>query len=156
MSEVRTERLGPAALEDEERLLTDGLVVLDDDPTGTQAIAGVPVVIDISGPGLAQAFAGKPASIYVSTNTRALPADKAGARLGRIVASIREAWPDAHFVMRGDSTLRGHVGEEFLSVKDSATNTLVLVPAMPAGGRLTLGGEHYLVRAGARAAGPYD
>lgn len=148
VSELRTDHLGAASPEDEDQLLRDGLVVLDDDPTGTQAIAGVPVVIDISGPGLAQALAGKPRSIYVSTNTRAFPPDKAGARLGRIVASIREAWPNAHFIIRGDSTLRGHVGEEFLSVKDSATNTLVLVPAMPGVGRITLDGEHYLVRDG--------
>jgi uncharacterized protein YgbK (DUF1537 family) len=146
VSGIPTGQLGAASPEDEDHLLRDGLVVLDDDPTGTQAIAGVPVVIDISGPGLAQAFAGKPTSIYVSTNTRAFPPDKVGARLGRIVASVREAWPNAHFVMRGDSTLRGHVGEEFLSVKDDATNTLVLVPAMPGAGRLTLDGEHYLVR----------
>jgi uncharacterized protein YgbK (DUF1537 family) len=150
VSELPTGRPDFASSGDDDELLRDGLVVLDDDPTGTQAIAGVPVVIDISAPGLAQVFAGEPTSIYVSTNTRALSANDAGARLRRIVTSVREAWPKAHFIMRGDSTLRGHVGEEFLSVKDGATNTLVLVPAMPSGGRLTLDGEHYLVRGGLR------
>jgi uncharacterized protein YgbK (DUF1537 family) len=136
--------------EDDDELLNAGLVVLDDDPTGTQAIAGAPVVVDISGPGLAEAFSCAPTSIYISTNTRALSGVAAGSRLTQVVSSVRAKWPEARFIMRGDSTLRGHVGEEFMAVRGPRVTTLVLVPAMPGAGRLTLGGHHYLVRDGVR------
>jgi uncharacterized protein YgbK (DUF1537 family) len=131
--------------------LSGGLVVLDDDPTGTQAATGVPVIIDPSATTVARwTQAHPPGGLYVSTNTRALSPEAAAARLRSVVTSVRQAWPDARFLLRGDSTLRAHMAQDFFAVRQPGTEVLALVPAMPASGRVTVGGEHYLVRDGVR------
>ena len=63
--------------------------------------------------------------------------------------------PDARLVLRGDSTLRGHLLEEYRGV--SATSIcpgewppLLLVPALPSAGRVTVGGVHLFERDGRR------
>jgi uncharacterized protein YgbK (DUF1537 family) len=130
-----------------------GLVVLDDDPTGTQAVAGVPVLVDISAEFLHRWFAGhQPQPVYVLTNTRALKPAEARRVVARVVAAARSGWPRARFVCRGDSTLRGHVLEEYQGVAGGAAPVLLLAPAMPHAGRVTEDGRHYLITAGARIA----
>jgi uncharacterized protein YgbK (DUF1537 family) len=56
--------------------------------------------------------------------------------------------------LRGDSTLRAHLLEEYLGLCDAAhpgsTPPLLLVPALPAAGRVTVGGVHLLDRDGVR------
>ena len=63
-------------------------------------------------------------------------------------------FPGAQLVLRGDSTLRAHLREEYDAVRDVAfpglTPTLLLVPALPAAGRVTVGGVHLLERSGRR------
>src|SRR5206468_11139000 len=55
---------------------------------------------------------------------------------------------------RGDSTLQAHLLEEYLAVRDVAfpgrTPPLLLVPALPYAGRITVGGVHLLERDGRR------
>ena len=50
--------------------------------------------------------------------------------------------PDAAVVLRGDSTLRGHLLEEYLGLRDVVTPSgwpvLLLVPALPSAGRITI------------------
>ena len=57
-------------------------------------------------------------------------------------------------MLRGDSTLRGHVLEEYLGVRDvvapSGWPVLLLVPALPSAGRITVGGVHLFDRDGRR------
>lgn len=64
----------------------------------------------------------------------------------------REAAADARVVLRGDSTLRGHLLEEYLVVRSVVAPgrwpVLLLVPALPAAGRITIDGVHLFVRAG--------
>lgn len=120
------------------------VVVLDDDPTGTQCAAGVPVV-------LRPAYAGRlPAdwrAAYVLTNSRAKGALEAAALVRRVRGAI--APPGAELVLRGDSTLRGHVFIEMiaLGLNDGAG---IIVPAYPAAGRITVDGVHYLATGGNR------
>jgi uncharacterized protein YgbK (DUF1537 family) len=131
--------------------LTPGVVVLDDDPTGTQAAAGARVLVDISAAGLESWFADNPPQpVYVSTNTRALPPGQARELVARVADVASRLWPGATFVCRGDSTLRGHVREEYEGLARGAPRALLLVPAMPAAGRVTLGGRHYLTTDGRR------
>jgi uncharacterized protein YgbK (DUF1537 family) len=121
-------------------------VVLDDDPTGTQAVHDVPVLLRWSPDTLGAALSASP-SVHVLTNARALDASAAeevtfdGARTAHLVA------PDARLVLRGDSTLRGHLLAEYQAVVWAAfaerDPILLLVPALPAAGRVTLGGVHY-------------
>jgi uncharacterized protein YgbK (DUF1537 family) len=126
-----------------------GLVVLDDDPAGPYSAAGVPVLVDLD-PGFLRGWLGThpPQPVYVLTNTRALSAAAARLVVAGLAAVVREHWPDARLVMRGDSTLRGHVLEEYQGVAGDGAPVLLLAPAMPSTGRVTLGGQHYLAAGG--------
>ncbi|MGW7291884.1 four-carbon acid sugar kinase family protein [Streptomyces xiamenensis] len=131
-------------------------IVLDDDPTGTQSATGVPVLLGPEEPGLAKRLTEvlrHDDAVYVLTNSRAI--DEAAA-VG-LVARVREAGEAAgqalgedgvRFVLRGDSTLRGHVFPESDAFA-TADSVLLFLPAFPAGGRTTREGVHY-VRVGDR------
>lgn len=126
-------------------------VVLDDDPTGTQSVADLPVLTAWEVEDFALAFAeGKPA-IYVMTNSRSLAPDDAERINREVVSAALEAAngiPMA-FVSRSDSTLRGHfplepdtIAEEIEKV-GNPVDGIVLVPAFGDAGRITVGGVHY-------------
>jgi uncharacterized protein YgbK (DUF1537 family) len=126
--------------------VTSGVVVLDDDPTGTQAAAGARVLIDTSAPALRTWFTDHPPQpVYVCTNTRALSPGRARDLVTRVADVAAARWPGVRFVCRGDSTLRGHVLEEYQGLAGDAAPAMLLVPAMPSAGRITVGGRHYLV-----------
>lgn len=120
------------------------VVVLDDDPTGTQCAAGVPVVLR---PASAGPLPAEWPAAYVLTNSRALPALEASALVRRVRGRI--APPGAELVLRGDSTLRGHVFTEMMSL-DLDRGAGLIVPAYPAAGRVTVDGVHYLATGGRR------
>lgn len=121
------------------------VIILDDDPTGTQCASGVPVALDPRPAALAR-LDGRAwrqgRALYVLTNTRAVDAGQA-ARIVHGVRAAFEAHGDTVMVLRGDSTLRGHVAKE-MEALDLDRGVGLIVPAFPAAGRLTLGGIHYL------------
>lgn len=132
------------------------LVVLDDDPTGTQSVADLPVLTRWDVEDFTWAFGqGKPA-VYVLTNTRSLDPAEAAARNGEVVRNALAAAgsPDTlrlGFVSRSDSTLRGHyplepdvIAATVAEASGEKTDGVVLVPAFPDAGRLTIGGVHYM------------
>ncbi len=127
------------------------LIVLDDDPTGAQAQAGVPVALEWGSELLADLAARRPAAIHILTNTRALTAQEAQSVTREAAAAAAVAFGDARTVLRGDSTLRAHLLPEYMGLREARfaqrTPVLMLVPALPAAGRITEGGSHYL-RAG--------
>jgi uncharacterized protein YgbK (DUF1537 family) len=128
-----------------------GLIVLDDDPTGTQAAAGVRVLLDLGPRYLRHWFRGhEPQPVYLLTNTRALDAGQARDLIAGVCGVVREEWPHARIVLRGDSTLRGHLRPEYEGIAGSGSRVLLVVPAMPAAGRVTIGGTHFLVERGRR------
>lgn len=117
------------------------VVVLDDDPTGTQCASAVTVALD---PHPAALAAFDDAALYVLTNTRAMNAQAAAATVRGVMAGFagRTDLP-AVFVLRGDSTLRGHIATEMHEL-GLARGVGLIVPAYPAAGRVTVGGVHYL------------
>ncbi|WP_159803028.1 four-carbon acid sugar kinase family protein [Arthrobacter zhaoguopingii] len=136
------------------------LVVLDDDPTGTQSVADLPVLTAWEPGDFEWAFShrihGAAASaVYVLTNTRSLDPAEAEQRNRDIVTNALAA-ADASgvsvgFVSRGDSTLRGHfplepdtIAATLREVRGIDTDGVVIVPAFPDAGRVTIGGIHYL------------
>jgi uncharacterized protein YgbK (DUF1537 family) len=127
------------------------IAVLDDDPTGTQAVKDTPVVLDWSQDVLERL---PDRSFHVVTNTRARSAADAYAVTREVAAAVLRRFPDAQIVLRGDSTLRAHLREEYDAVRDVAfpglTPALLLVPALPAAGRVTIDGVHLLEREGRR------
>lgn len=129
-------------------------VVLDDDPTGTQSVADLPVLTAWSEEDFQWAFStGKPA-VYVMTNSRSLsPAD--AQEINRSVvrsamAAARGARIQVGFVSRSDSTLRGHfpleprtIASEVLSQGGKPVDGFIIVPAFGDAGRITVRGTHY-------------
>ncbi len=142
------------------RLEDDGLriVVLDDDPTGTQTVHDVPVYTRWSPEVLAGALAGDEPVFYLSTNSRGLEA-AAAVRLGReIGAALGEAArsagvrPDAVVpASRSDSTLRGHYPAEVDALLDGLkrdVDGVILAPAFFEGGRYTIDDVHWVEQEG--------
>ncbi|MEU2614809.1 four-carbon acid sugar kinase family protein [Micromonospora sp. NPDC007271] len=127
-------------------------VVLDDDPTGTQSASGVRVLLRWDADLLTSTLREVDA-VYLQTNSRAVDQATAVARSRRIRAEVEAASTalggPVQVVLRGDSTLRGHVFAE-TDVFTTDDSPVLFVPAFPAGGRTTVGGVHYV----RTAAGP--
>ncbi|MET4591156.1 four-carbon acid sugar kinase family protein [Arthrobacter sp. 754] len=135
------------------------LVVLDDDPTGTQSVSDLPVLTSWDVEDFIWAFAQAKPAVYVLTNTRSLDPAEAAARNEEVVrnalaaASSSKAGSNLRlgFVSRSDSTLRGHyplepdvIAATVAEVTGEQTDGVVLVPAFPDAGRVTIGGVHYM------------
>lgn len=121
-------------------------VVLDDDPTGTQSATGVRVLLASDADAIEAALRDAE-SVYVQTNSRAIDEPAAVELVGRIRRDAFEAGrrlgADIEFVLRGDSTLRGHVFAE-VEVFAGRDSRVVFVPAFPDGGRTTVHGTHFV------------
>jgi uncharacterized protein YgbK (DUF1537 family) len=119
------------------------IIVLDDDPTGTQAVSDVDVVLVPSRARFDSFFGSAARALYVLTNTRAMPRATAIAYLEWVVAQIDAAAVEAGQrwvpILRGDSTLRGHVFAE-ADVLGGRDAVVLFVPAFPEGGRTTVDG----------------
>ncbi|MCJ1674575.1 hypothetical protein MT355_15050 [Rathayibacter sp. VKM Ac-2929] len=131
------------------------LIVLDDDPTGTQSVADLPVLTQWDPSDFHWALSlGRPA-VYVLTNTRSLDAVTTARRNREIVRNASLVASDLGlrlaFVSRGDSTLRGHfpletdvIADALRELTGAEIDAIVLVPAFPDAGRITVGGVHYM------------
>ncbi|MET7479716.1 four-carbon acid sugar kinase family protein [Streptomyces sp. NPDC005648] len=131
------------------------LVVLDDDPTGTQTVADVPVLTSWTVDDLRWALRQDSAVFFVLTNTRSLSPEDAAARNREVVRALHaaSAAEGTGYVLasRGDSTLRGHfpletdvLAEELTELGAGAPDGVVLVPAYIEAGRLTVGSRHWM------------
>jgi len=140
--------------------MTDGtrrerpLVVLDDDPTGTQAVSNVPVLLAWDDALVTETAEAGPSAIHLLTNSRALPPEDARAVVLDAACTAVSALGRPRVALRGDSTLRAHLLEEYLAVCEAVfigrRPPLLLVPALPPAGRVTVGGIQYLDRNGVR------
>ena len=130
------------------------LVVLDDDPTGTQSVYDLPVIMNWTVESLDWALRQGAPAVYVMTNSRSLDPAEAE-RVNREV--VRAAFAAAtavgvrvDFVSRSDSTLRGHfplepatLAEEVRAETGTAVDGIVIVPAFGDAGRITVDSIHY-------------
>lgn len=127
------------------------LIVLDDDPTGTQTVHDIEVLTEWSIESLIEEFKKRPKCFFILTNSRALTSEKASALIADICRNIDSAAKsvekaDYTVVLRGDSTLRGHFPEE----ADAAVSVLgemdawIICPFFLQGGRYTIGDTHYV------------
>ena len=129
------------------------LVVLDDDPTGTQSVADLPVVTGWSVEDLTWALSTGAPAVYVMTNSRSLdPADAERVNIEVVtnaLAAAGRAGARIAFVSRSDSTLRGHYPLEPATIADlleragTRVDGIILSPAFPDAGRVTVHGTHY-------------
>lgn len=130
------------------------LFVVDDDPTGAQGQAGVPLLLSWKAGSIEAAMRDHPPALHLLTNSRALGEDAAYAVVRDATEAAGAAASHPRVVLRGDSTLRAHLLPEYAGVRDAlspgAVPPLLLVPALPAAGRITRDGRHWLVRGGRR------
>lgn len=135
------------------------LIVLDDDPTGTQSVSALPVLTSWDESDFDWAFQQGAPAIYVLTNSRSLGEPEAAQCNREIVQNATQAAARAGmqliFVSRSDSTLRGHypletdvMAQTLVETTHAEIDGVVIVPAFPDAGRVTIGGVHYM-RSGA-------
>lgn len=127
------------------------LVVLDDDPTGTQTVHDVPVLTAWSVELLCQELADPGPVCYILTNSRSLPAAEAVTLSGTIghnlTTAVRQTGRAVSVVSRSDSTLRGHFPHEVDALARALGgdfDACLLVPFFQEGGRYTAADVHYV------------
>lgn len=127
------------------------VVVLDDDPTGTQTVHGIPVLTEWSVATLEAELRDPAPCFYLLTNTRAFPVARAceiNREIGRNLSTAAQRAGRAFTVVsRSDSTLRGHYPAETDALMDSlggGFDGTLIIPAFGAGGRYTVGDVHYV------------
>jgi uncharacterized protein YgbK (DUF1537 family) len=130
------------------------LGVLDDDPTGSQAVHGIEVVTVLEQAAYQAALGGPGGACFVLTNTRSLD-EPAAARLTTqaardLFAVAQQRGARIQLVSRSDSTLRGHVLAEVTAIQAARREVLgrgfdgvLLIPAFIEAGRLTAGDIHW-------------
>lgn len=130
------------------------VVVLDDDPTGTQTVHGIPVLthwpVDALRAELAR-IAGDLPAFYLLTNSRSLPLSEAEAMNAEIGRNLVEAGRQANYefavVSRSDSTLRGHFPGEVSALAHALAQDFdawLIIPFFLEGGRYTIDDIHYV------------
>ncbi|MEX1241639.1 MAG: four-carbon acid sugar kinase family protein [Cyclobacteriaceae bacterium] len=127
------------------------IVVLDDDPTGTQTSYDVTVLTDWKVALLTEELKKKPSILFILTNSRSLheaAAIQLAFEIGHnLKEAVRKSGQEIIALSRSDSTLRGHFPAEVdalaeaLDMEDAVT---ILVPAFIEGGRYTLQDVHYI------------
>lgn len=127
------------------------LVVLDDDPTGTQTSYDVTVLTEWTVALLVEELRKKPSILFILTNTRSMP-EHAAVRLTREIGqnlkeAVKETGQEIVTISRSDSTLRGHFPAEVAALAQAVNQedaVWILVPAFIEGGRFTIGDVHYI------------
>jgi uncharacterized protein YgbK (DUF1537 family) len=126
------------------------LVVLDDDPTGTQTVRDVAVITTWDVATLSSELCAAPACFYILTNSRSLAPPATRALHLELAANLRAASAAtgrAYVVAsRSDSTLRGHYPLETDTLAEilGPFDATFLTPYFEAGGRYTLHDTHYV------------
>ncbi|MEX2374883.1 MAG: four-carbon acid sugar kinase family protein [Dehalococcoidia bacterium] len=121
--------------------------IFDDDPTGTQTSSDVDVLLDLSSDSIGEFVRTRQNAVFLLTNTRGLAEREAVDLVRRTKEVIHHALvaDEAPYalVLRGDSTLRGHIFAEIDAIAQQGS-AILFVPAFPEGGRATINGVHYL------------
>lgn len=132
------------------------IIVLDDDPTGSQTVHSCLLLTRWDEAALRQALLDPSPLFFVLTNTRGMDALRAAAvtrevcrALHRVLDDLAAQGQHFHtlFVSRSDSTLRGHypVETDVMAETLGPFDAHFLVPAFFEGGRITRDSVHYLM-----------
>ncbi|MBX2842334.1 MAG: hypothetical protein KTR26_11215, partial [Flammeovirgaceae bacterium] len=127
--------------------LNRSIVVLDDDPTGTQTVYDLPVLTTWDVSAIEAEFNNETPVFYILTNSRSLVEEKAVELANEIKSNLeiasQKSGRNYQVISRGDSTLRGHFPKEIYPLNDGHSIT-ILAPAFFEGGRYTLNDIHYV------------
>ena len=129
------------------------VVVIDDDPTGSQTVHGCPLLLRWDVETLRRALSHPSPLLFLLADTRSLAPVAAAERNREIASNLDGALraealqrADVLLVSRGDSTLRGHgvLEPETLQEAFGPFDATFHVPAFLEGGRTTVQGVHLL------------
>jgi len=131
--------------------MTPKIIVLDDDPTGSQTVHSCLLLTRWDVAALKAALADAAPLFFILTNTRGMDAERAAAVTREVCENLKTALADyagpVLFVSRSDSTLRGHypVETDVMNAVLGPFDATLLTPAFFEGGRITRDSTHYLV-----------
>ena len=131
------------------------IVVLDDDPTGTQTVHDVSVYTSPDEENLRMAFQGEDNIFYILTNSRSMTREETTKYHNDLAAAVdkvsKELGIDYMYISRSDSTLRGHYPLEPQILRDNYERYTgrkldgeILCPFFLEGGRYTIDDVHYV------------
>ena len=137
------------------------IIVLDDDPTGSQTVHSCLLLTRWDVETLKQGLTDPAPLFFVLTNTRGMSADDAAKLTRDVCGNLREALRQLAeagedinplLVSRSDSTLRGHypVEADVIAQELGPFDAHFMVPAFFEGGRITIDSTHYLLIDGKR------
>jgi uncharacterized protein YgbK (DUF1537 family) len=131
------------------------LVVIDDDPTGTQTVHDIELLTTWNRQMLVEALQNEPRLFYLLTNSRSMPESEAvqlnHETAQKLAAASEETKIGFVVASRSDSTLRGHYPAEIQALENGFTSSggdsfdgHLIVPAFFEGGRYTINDTHYV------------
>jgi len=131
------------------------IIVLDDDPTGSQTVHGCLLLTRWDPATLREALRDPSPLFFILTNTRGMSSQQAAEITRQVCCNIRNTLDALEqvgivvhpiFVSRSDSTLRGHypVETDVMAQELGPFDAHFLVPAFFEGGRVTRNGTHFL------------
>lgn len=152
---IVSEKQADQFLCEEREMFSARIVVLDDDPTGTQTVHDVPVYTDWTRETLAAAFEDGAPLFFILTNSRSFSREETTLVHKEIACALsdaaRKTGVDFLLISRGDSTLRGHypleteiLKETLESYSDLRFDGEIICPYFKEGGRFTIGNVHYV------------
>lgn len=132
------------------------IIVLDDDPTGSQTVHSCLLLTRWDVETLKQGLQDDAPLFFVLTNTRGMSAEDAADLTREVCINLREALDQLAvvgvkinplLVSRSDSTLRGHypVETDIIAEELGPFDAHFMVPAFFEGGRITRDSIHYLI-----------
>lgn len=127
------------------------IIILDDDPTGTQTARDLPVLTHWSIEALEDELLSPYPAFFILTNSRSLPPSQAVELAKEIGINIKNASKKsgvrAVIISRSDSTLRGHFPAEVDACAEALGKVdlpYLIIPFFLEGGRYTINDVHYV------------
>jgi uncharacterized protein YgbK (DUF1537 family) len=128
------------------------IIVLDDDPTGSQTVHSCLLLTKWDVPTLKLGLSDSVPIFFILTNTRAMTPAQAAAVTQEVCQNLKTAISELNFtnflvVSRSDSTLRGHypIETDVIAAELGGFDAHFLMPAFFEGGRITRDSIHYLL-----------
>ncbi|MFN6537006.1 MAG: four-carbon acid sugar kinase family protein [Nostoc sp. EkiNYC01] len=128
------------------------IIVLDDDPTGSQTVHSCLLLMHWDVDTLRKGLQDDSPIFFVLTNTRSLTPESAASVTKEVCQNLKvalqaEGIDDFLIVSRSDSTLRGHypIETDAIAQELGPFDAHFLVPAFFEGGRITRDSVHYLI-----------
>ena len=127
------------------------IIVLDDDPTGSQTVHSCLLLLRWDVETLKQGLEDEVPIVFILSNTRAMTPTDAAETTREVCQNLKTAIAETGIknflvVSRSDSTLRGHypIETDIISSELGDFDAHFLTPAFFEGGRVTIDSTHYL------------